>query len=272
MAQLGLVMPCLLLLRKEDRFHVQPVSWNMAPEKRYEYDRSMRQKECVSKMYGRRITLRKHEEEPFDKCTSEYYSCSRKGLQSRKNSYKFRRNLTKNEFDDSDAGDLLEHSSNIYDVDGPDVSSSSEDNAHECQRNASKCDCSSVKKGIDELHSTSLQSSGSENCLLFERVYKFGYASQRDSEEDPSFAVLSASGRPLAAAKGSICHKRVFPPPLSLVATQSYCAKSGLSPNACTAGAGYCLRSIRCNGRFMLQEVLRRIRQVFPQMRIRQNE
>ncbi|KAI5057054.1 hypothetical protein GOP47_0028872 [Adiantum capillus-veneris] len=264
-------------------------------------NRAMRPRECPSKMHSRRIALRRHvAEEPFDKCTSEYYS-GRKGVQGRKFVQEFAPQSLSNSMYIADApgkGDVHGHSLTLFDSDGMDVLGADVDGkgkaremhwsqedgfldqsiehgkvnalpidqqAEDKQAKFDACysgseplplfassvdESDGITPGVNEMGSNVSVSRGSD-CV-------HGFSSQRglptEEEEEETNWGVSMPAFSLSPPRGGGGHGRTFPPPLSSVATQSYSDKLlGQSPGACSAG--FCLRSFRCNGRFVLQEV-----------------
>ncbi|MCO5573657.1 hypothetical protein L7F22_027429 [Adiantum nelumboides] len=195
----------------------------------------MRLRECPPKMHSRRINpLRKHGvEEPFDKCTSEYYSCGRKGLHGKKFVHELVSQSPSDSLyiaNDHDRDDGCGRSSSDLDSEGSELLCADADG---------------------KMYPCESPYSSQEESFLHRSIDHAGFSSDKGPSEQEMKWEVSISPLSSSPARGG--HRRTFPPPLSSVATQSYCDKLGQSPGACSTGS--CLRSIRCNGRFVLQEV-----------------
>ncbi|MCO5612945.1 hypothetical protein L7F22_067218 [Adiantum nelumboides] len=110
----------------------------------------------------------------------------------------------------------------------------------------------SMSMGVNKMGCIVSLSTGEVDCVHdFPSVCTAGFSSDKGPSEQEMKWEFSIPPLSSSLARGG--HIRTFPPPLTSVATQSYCDKLGQSPGACSAST--CLRSIRCNGRFVLQEV-----------------
>lgn len=271
---------------------------------------SMGFRNCLAKLYGRRDSVRNHVEDPFDKCTTEYYSCGKKETHSRRLASEFSHEIDHVADDD----DVHVHSSVESDTDcdtgvsdepcmkayadihhaGHKVKlstalkvqpvaqlgevllrSAREDGCdyddhddtfipaeRDSHGNADSCG------GMDEFSLISVASDDHSNdakdkMVEFSSIFiengacahdvmgdETGCCSQQSLAEEENNWEAGAFALASSSARG---HRRSFPLPLNSLAMQSYCDKRGQSPGAW--GTCHCLRSLRRDGRFLLQEV-----------------
>lgn len=246
------------------------------------HDRSMGLRDCLVKMCSRRVAARKHADEPFDKCTSEYYSCGKKaGVQNRRLACDV---LCKTGNIEYPAGvDVVNAHSSTSDSEASESSCSEDDGSKQGARlcgvswkSAEKSCVDYIKHGKvnglsiilaenkapgdDHNMDVEVQKMGAFPPMSTENRDHIhdrsgdcdvGFSSQHGYEEEESSWEYGISALSLSPARGAV--RKKFPPPLTMLAMQSYSDKRGRSPEACAAG--YCLRSFRQDGRFVLQEV-----------------
>eukprot|EP00250_Pteridium_aquilinum_P034945 c8361_g1_i1 orf=228-2021(+) len=285
--------------------YLPQVHSNSAPERVGSTPRicnqSMGLTDCLTKMCSRRVAARRHVDEPFDKCTTEYYSCGKKGVHSRRLACEL--SLDMGNVDDLDV-DVQTQSSMGSDTEASNVSCVEGNDSKQGAWQARQCgvSCLAGKEGCSDyvehgkvrglsiiltedklfindpcdcvpetspmLAGTGINRNGDvimnkmgdfssisiENGALVQDFIgdcEVGFCPEQGLDEGASS--LEVSTYALSSSPASGCYRKKFPPPLNSLAMQSYCGKRGQSPGAC--GAGYCLRSFRRDGRFVLQEV-----------------
>lgn len=199
-------------------------------------------------------SVRNSMDDPFDKCTTEYYSCRRKGIHN----CRLAPPLPGCEEADvaacaleADYEDEI-HEKYCIESDSRQCSDLS-DTEDLIVGSSSRCILPNARPPLEVKSNKPHEAATSQARRNSGEISSSSdlYFNSRDSEQEKDPGNIYA--RSAFATSPTRDYRRSFPPPLTSFSMQSYADRKRHSPGTC--GAGYCLRSVRKDGRFVLQEV-----------------